>query len=189
MNTKRAARAAGAGLLATGVFLVAFLIFVAVVFGLGLSTDPGVWWLVALVVVAVLIAVGGALPARALGAGWGRSLVSSGVVVGGLALAAPSLFSNAEGLFVLFCLFAFAAPAFIAVAASVGNGLGFAGMASMAVVATLSFLAPRLTGWILLPGVSEVNGAFLQGTVMVAAGWALLPALAGLLQRRPDVAG
>jgi len=103
-------------------------------------------------------------------------------------LVTPSLLSNAEGLFVLFYLFAFVAPAFIAIAASVGKGLSFAGLASMAVVAALFFLVPRLTGFFLLPGVSEVSAAVLQGTTMVAVGWALLPALAGLFQRRPDEA-
>ncbi len=176
--------------MATGVFLAALLILGAAAFlGLDFSLDAGVWWIVALVA-SVLIAAGGALPARALGAGWRRSLATSGVVVGVLALAAPFLFSNAEGLFVLFCLFAFAAPALIAIVASAGNGLGFVGLAAVAVVAGLSFLVPRLAGWILLPGVSEVNAAFLQGTLMVAAGWTLLPALAGLFQRRrPDEAG
>ncbi len=189
MNTKRAARAAGAGLAATGVFLAALLVLgAAVFFGLDFSFDAGLWWVVALVVF-VLITVGGALPARALGAGWRRSLVASGIVAGVLAVATPPLLSNAEGLFVLFCLFAFVAPAFIAIVASAGKGLGFAGVASVAVVATLAFLVPRLVGWVLLPGVSEVNAAFLQGTVMVAAGWALLPALAGLFQRRRDETG
>ncbi len=184
MNTKRAAQAAGAGLAATGVFLAALLVLgTAVFFGLDFSLDSGLWWVVALVVF-VLIAVGGALPARALGAGRRRSLAASGLVVGALALATPPLLSNAEGLFVLFCLFAFVAPAFIAIVASAGNGLGFAGVVSVVVVAAIAFLVPRLTGWILLPGISEVNAAFIQGTVMVAAGWALLPALVGLFQRR-----
>ena len=184
MNTKRAAQAAGAGLAATGVFLAALLVLgMAVFFGMDFSLDSGLWWVVAIVVF-VLIAVGGALPARALGAGRRRSLVASGLVVGALALATPPLLSNAQGLFVLFGLFAFVAPAVIAVVASAGNGLGFAGVVSVVVVATVAFLVPRLTGWILLPGISEVNAAFVQGTVMVAAGWALLPALVGLFQRR-----
>ena len=184
MNTKRAAQAAGAGLAATGVFLAALLVLgTAVFFGMDFSLDSGLWWVVAIVVF-VLIAVGGALPARALGAGRRRSLVASGLVVGALALATPPLLSNAQGLFVLFGLFAFVAPAVIAVVASAGNGLGFAGVVSVVVVATVAFLVPRLTGWILLPGISEVNAAFVQGTVMVAAGWALLPALVGLFQRR-----
>ena len=192
MNTKRAARAAGSGLVATGVFLAALLIFgTAVLFGLGFSpgADTDVWRVVTLAFVIALIAVGGALPARALGAGWRRSLLVSAITVGTLALATPFLLSNAEGLFVLFYLFAFVAPAFIAIAASVGKGLSFTGIASMVAVATLSFVVPRLTGWILLPGVSEVSAAVLQGTAMVATGWALLPALAGLFQRRPDEAG
>jgi hypothetical protein len=184
VNTKRAAQAAGAGLAATGVFLAALLVLgTAVFFGMDFSLDSGLWWIVAIVVF-VLIAVGGALPARALGAGRRRSLVASGLVVGALALATPPLLSNAQGLFVLFCLFAFVAPAVIAVVASAGNGLGFAGVVSVVVVAAVAFLVPRLTGWILLPGISEVNAAFVQGTVMVAAGWALLPALVGLFQRR-----
>jgi len=184
VNTKRAAQAAGAGLAATGVFLAALLVLgMAVFFGMDFSLDSGLWWVVAIVVF-VLIAVGGALPARALGAGRRRSLVASGLVVGALALATPPLLSNAQGLFVLFGLFAFVAPAVIAVVASAGNGLGFAGVVSVVVVATVAFLVPRLTGWILLPGISEVNAAFVQGTVMVAAGWALLPALVGLFQRR-----
>jgi hypothetical protein len=184
VNTKRAAQAAGAGLAATGVFLAALLVLgTAVFFGMDFSLDSGLWWVVAIVVL-VLIAVGGALPARALGAGRRRSLVASGLVVGALALATPPLLSNAQGLFVLFGLFAFVAPAVIAVVASAGNGLGFAGVVSVVVVAAVAFLVPRLTGWILLPGISEVNAAFVQGTVMVAAGWALLPALVGLFQRR-----
>ena len=103
-------------------------------------------------------------------------------------MATPSLVANAEGLFVLFYLFAFVAPAFITIAASVGNGLSFAGLVSIAVVAALFFLVARLTGFFLLPGVSEVSAALLQGTTMVAVGWALLPALAALFQRPPDEA-
>ncbi len=191
MNTKRAVRVAGAGLVATGVFLAALLVFGATVF-FGLldfspDADTGARWVVALVVLA-LIAVGGTLPARALGAGWRRSLATSGVTMVALALVAPSLLSNAEGLFVLFYLFAFVAPAFIAIAASVGNGLSFTGLASMAAVATLFFFVPRLTGWILLPGINEASVALVEGVAMVAVGWALLPALAGLFQRRPDEA-
>ena len=191
MNTKKAARAAAAGLVATGIFLGTLLIFgAAVFFGLGFSTgaDTDVWRVLTLVVVFTLIAAGGALPARALGAGWRLSLILSAVTTGSLALATPPLVANAEGLFVLFYLFAFVAPAFITIAASVGNGLSFAGLASIAVVAALFFLVARLTGFFLLPGVSEVSAALLQGTMMVAVGWALLPALAALFQRPPDEA-
>jgi hypothetical protein len=191
VNTKRAVRVAGAGLVATGVFLAALLVLGATVF-FGLldfspGADTGVRWAVTLVVLA-LIAVGGALPAHALGAGWRRSLATSGVTMVALALVAPSLLSNAEELFLLFYLFAFVAPAFIAATASVGNGLSFTGLVSMAAVAALFFLVPRLTGWILLPGVDETSVALVEGVAMVAAGWALLPALAGLFQRRPDEA-
>lgn len=186
VNTRKAVRAAGAGFLATGIFLAAVLILGAAVF-LGLldfSTGTGLWWILALVVVVALIVVGAALPARALDAGWWRSLMASGVTLGVLALLTPLLVANAEGLFVLFCLFAFVAPALIAVAASASNGLSLTGLATVTAVAALFFLAPRLTGFLLLPGVTETSAAFVQGTVMVAAGWALLPALAGLFQSR-----
>lgn len=192
MNTNRAARAAGAGLVATGVFLAALLILGAGVFWGLLELSPnagtGVGLVAALVFVVALIVVGGALPARALGVGWWRSLMVSAAVVGVLALATPYLAANAEGLFVLFYLFAFVAPALIAIAASVRNGLSLVGLAFVVVVAALFFLVLRLTGFLLLPGMAEASAAFVQATVMVAVGWALLPALAGLFQRRPDEA-
>lgn len=190
MDTKKAMRAAGAGLVATGVFLAALLILGGAVF-LRLAFSPGtnVWQTVVIAIVVTMLAVGGALPARALGAGWVRAIAASGVAVAALALATPSLVSNAEGLFVLFYLFAFIAPAFITITASVGNGLSTVGLVSIIAVATLSFLVPQLAGWILLPGVSEVSSALVEGTAMVAVGWALLPALAGLFQRRYNEAG
>lgn len=187
MNTKKAMRAAGAGLVATGVFLAALLILGGAVF-LRLAFSPGtnttVWQTVVIATVVIMLAVGGALPAHALAAGWVRSIAASSIAVAALALATPSLVSDAEGLFVLFYLFAFIAPAFITITASVGNGLSIAGLASIAVVVALSFLVPQLAGWILLPGVSEVSSALVEGTAMVAVGWALLPALAGLFQHR-----
>ncbi len=192
LNARRAVRAVGAGLVATGVFLAALLVFGAAVFlGLDFSADAttDAWWVVTLVIVLTLVVTGGALPARALGARWWRSLLLSGIAMGTLALLTPSLLSNGEELFVLFYLFSFVTPAFIAIAASAGNGLSFAGLASVVTVAALFFLVPRLTGWILLPGLTEINSAFLQGAAMLAAGWALLPALVGLFQRRPDEAG
>ncbi len=188
MNRKRAVRAAGAGLVATGIFLASLLIIGAAVFFGFLAFSPGagtgIWWVVVPAVVVVLIVVGAALPARALGAGWWRSLMVSGVAVGILALVTPFLAANAEGLFVLFYLFAFVTPAFIAVAASAGNGLSLTGLASVVALTVLSFLAIRLIGFSLLPDADDpASAAFVQGTVMVAIGWALLPALAGLFQR------
>lgn len=190
MNNKRAARAAGAGFAATGVFLAALIALGgAVLVGLlnfspGASTD--VRLVVALIVVFAMIVVGGALPARALGAGWQRSLLASGVAMGPLALATPTLLSTGGELFVLFYLFAFVVPAFVAVVASVGHGLSLAGLASMVAVAALFYVVIRLIGFFLLPGLDPASAALAEGTAMVATGWALLPALAGLFQRRPD---
>lgn len=175
--------------MATGVFLAALLILGAAVFFGFLAFSPGggtgIWWVVVPAIVVVLSILGAALPARALGAGWWRSLTTSGVAVGVLALVTPFLSANAEGLFVLFYLFAFVMPAFIAVAASAGNGLRLAGLASVLVLAALFFLVVRLIGFSLLPDADDpASAAFVQGTVMVAVGWALLPALAGLFQYR-----
>jgi hypothetical protein len=192
VNTKKATRAAGAGLVATGMFMAALLVLgVAVFFGLDFSsnTGTGAGRIVVLVVVLVLGAAGGVLPARALGAGWWRSLLVSGIAVGALALAAPLLLATAEGLFVLFYLFALVAPAFVAIAASVGNGLSLAGLASVVAVAALFFLVLRSIGFFLLPVITETSAALVEGTAVVAAGWVLLPALVGLFQRRQDEAG
>jgi hypothetical protein len=185
VDTKKAMRAAGAGLVATGIFLAALLILGGAVFlRLAFSPDANAWQTVVLAIMVTMVAVGGALPGRALGAGWVRAIAASGVAVAALALATPSLVSSGEGLFLLFYLFAFIAPAFITIAATVGKGLSIAGLVAIATVAALSFLVPQLAGWILLPGVSEVSSALVEGTAMVAVGWALLPALAGLFQRR-----
>lgn len=178
--------------MATGIFLAALLLLGAVVFFglLEFSPDAGMGsWLVAGLLVVVLVILGGALPARALGAGWWWSLMASGIAVGALALVTPYLAANAEGLFVLFYIFAFVAPALISLAASMGNGLSLAGLVSVVAVAALFFLVLRLIGFLPLPGVDVTSSAFTQGTLMVAVGWALLPALAGLFQRRPDEAG
>ena len=151
-------------------------------FSLGSGVD--VWLVVVLAVAFVLIVAGGALPARALGAGWLRSLSASGVAVAVLALVTPTLLSGGEELFLLFYFFAFVAPAFVAIAASVGNGLSLAGLGSVVAVAALFFILIRLIGFFLLPGLDEASAALIEGTVVVAIGWALLPALIGLFQRR-----
>lgn len=184
MNTRRAARVAGAGFAATGVFLAALVVLGAAIF-LGFDVSSGAGLALISGPVVVLIVAGGALPARALGAGWAYSLAVSGIAVGLLALATPYLSSSFSGLFALFFLFALAAPAFVAVAAAAANGLSFAGLASVIAVVAAAFVAIRYVGFVLLPGVAEASFALIEGTVIVATGWALLPALVALFQRRP----
>lgn len=172
---KRGAWAAGAGLAATGVFFVAFVALVAgAFFSINRDAAP---FAVAIVAATVLIVAGGALPARALGAGWRRSLLISAASTAGppLSLLLSSLDDTVRS--VLLYIFAFASPAIVVIVA--GDGMGFTGTVFVAALAALLILA--FLAWSYLwPGVARSGDLTLFAKVI--AGWTMLPALAGLLQ-------
>lgn len=177
---KRGVWAAGAGLAATGVFFAAFVVLVAgMFFSINRSALP---FTIAIVIATALIVAGGALPARALGAGWRRSLLISGFATAGPPLSL--LFSTLDDTVrsVMLYVFAFAAPAIVALVASMRGGLDFTGITFVVGFAALLVLA-FLSWSSLRPGGTQSGDLTLFAKVLT--GWVLLPALTGVLQRQP----
>jgi hypothetical protein len=129
------------------------------------------------VVVPIMLIVGGALPARILGAGLYRSLLSSGAVFGiyygAILLLAIRDTSNSTVVSIFLAVFAFT-PALVLLFSSVDVGDALAGKTLL--LGTATFLAVPAFG---LSSRGELFPAFLFGLFA----WIALPIIAGLLQQ------
>lgn len=180
MNYRRTAIAAGAG--AAGVVTIcaglSVIFFIAIhnasflAFGGGETTAAQ--WLLMLTIPPALVSVGGALPARALGAGWRQSvliaLAAHAVAI--LMLAGMLILEPFDDLgLYLAAIFIPAATLTVLLAAHYGDvSIGATGL--VAVIATAAIL---LLMWLLLPH-------FAVAIALSILAWTLLPAISVLIQ-------
>lgn len=134
--------------------------------------------------VPAMFVVGGVFPARALGVGWARSVISSVVAVGVCCLLVPVISQNpgyeflgqsSDSMGMILLLFLTVPPVLTMLLASVGPGQSFVGALAVlevgAIQASLTFLATNAGTLYLLVGLLT---------------WVSVPAIADLFQPRSD---
>lgn len=190
MNWGQVTIAAGAGAAALVVLVgggyAAFSLF-ATQFGIGFFSSPPsptlTPWLAlpGILICLTLMAFGAALPARALGAGWGRSLLAVGLALALLIVLyvmALSFLSDRPRLYLsLLYLSLMAVPTMVCAVAVARQGVpAWPTVAAVCIGAVLLWLAASLTP----PDSLDPLAASTAGLVLVAASWPVLPAVAAL---------
>lgn len=166
----------GFGFISLAFFTVAFIVFIFAAFigntgSFFSSGEPTTGGYIGMFVLSpVIAAFGAALPARALGAGWLRSLLASAIAV------VAFIWSFLQESELLLVIATALAPTVVVLVASAGSGIGMTGV--LAVLAASAVILIVVTLGFAVGGEAVLVAFF--------TGWVVLPAVAGLFQPRRD---